>query len=197
MSAEIALCPRPESDATPGAALVPVSARVGQLLAGFGVHAVFSEDGHHFVGTREDWAPQAVTPAERGELVRQAALLDDALRPVERGVLLARVLGLLAHYRQDALPPEVERALAADWAEDLSEFPRWAIDDACRSWRRDPKRYRFRPLPGDLRQLCRAAVAEAEETRRRVRVLLGATAAAPVHQIQQRVAALVAEKRRK
>ena len=70
------------------------------------------------------------------------------MSPIEPGILLARIMALLAHYRQEPMPPEVERALAADWVDDLGQFPRWALDHACRAWRRDPKRYRFRPLPG-------------------------------------------------
>ena len=166
MSAEVACL----TERSVGSArdLVAVSLRVAQLLGGTGRHAVFSDDGNTFLDVREDWRPPAVSAADRADLMGQAVALERLLAPIERGVLLARVMALLAHYRQDAMPPEVERALAVDWVEDLGEFPRWAVEEACRAWRRDPKRYRFRPLPGDLRQLCQQAVARPLEWRRRV-----------------------------
>lgn len=169
------LCPLPATTAVAtGAAdaLVPAEPRLAGLLAAQGRHARFSEDGRHFLGTRDDWSPGAVTAADLPALYAHAARVHAVLVPAERGVLLARVHALLAHYRQEALPPEVERALAEDWADDLGSFPRWAIDAACRAWRRDPKRYRFRPLPGDLRALCEEAVAEAETQRARLDVLI-------------------------
>jgi hypothetical protein len=105
------------------------------------------------------------------------ALLDEALRPADRGPLLARVLTLLSHYRdQNPLPPEVERAVAGDWADDLGEFPSWAIEEACRRWRRDKKKYRFKPLPGDIRHLAEEETRQAQTLRLRVSMLLKAAA---------------------
>jgi len=183
--------------------LIAVSERMAQLLAGNGRHALFSEDGSHFIGTREHWTVPPVTLDDRHDLECQLHSLEQLLYPVERGLLLARVMTLLAHYRQEAMPPEVERAVAADWLEDLGEFPRWAVEHACRSWRRDPKRYRFRPLPGDLRQLCLGVVAPAQEWRRRTQILLSrlgpsvplTTPEGRAAELQRRVAALAAAKR--
>ena len=139
-------------------ATAPVSPRVAQLVAPTRTTAILTMPGGDdiiFGGVREEWrAPRSVDPADVPDLRRQMALLDEALRPADRGPLLARVLTLLSHYRdQNPLPPEVERAVAGDWADDLGEFPSWAIEEACRRWRRDKKKYRFKPLPGDIRHL--------------------------------------------
>jgi hypothetical protein len=162
-------------------ATAPVSPRVAQLVAPTRTTAILTTPGGDdiiFGGVREEWrAPRSVDPADVPDLRRQMALLDEALRPADRGPLLARVLTLLSHYRdQNPLPPEVERAVAGDWADDLGEFPSWAIEEACRRWRRDKKKYRFKPLPGDIRHLAEEETRQAQTLRLRVSMLLKAAA---------------------
>jgi hypothetical protein len=108
-----------------------------------------------------------------------------------------------AHYRDpNPLPPAVEQAVAEDWADDLGEYPAWAVEEACRRWRRDPKKYRYKPLPGDIRRLCEEVVAKGAAMADRLRRLLAATEAGKsAHEgggaadVRSRVAALAAAKR--
>lgn len=116
----------------------------------------FSDDG--FDGVREEWSPPA------GVSAAQAAAAASALEVLRRGPLapaspdrlLARVLALLSHYPAKGLSPEVEQMVALDWAEDLGEFPAWAVDRAARVWRRTRK---WRPSIAEMRDLCREACA--------------------------------------
>ena len=137
-------------DAT--AALVPVSSRVGGLLAPARSIPRCGEFG--FEGIDEVWDMPAVTASDLVDLRRQLSLVERAMTPVESPRLLARVLALLAQYRDAGLPATVEQAVAEDFLEDLGEFPAWAIDEACRQWRRHPTKYRYKPLCGDIRTLC-------------------------------------------
>ena len=69
--------------------------------------------------------------------------------------MLARIHALLAHYRdRDPLPPAVEAAIAEDWLDDVGEWPGWVVTAACKAWRQHPTKYRYKPLPGDIRALC-------------------------------------------
>ena len=93
--------------------------------------------------------------------------VEDGL--AERGVLLARILALLSHFRAEPNPPQVEQMIADDWAEDLGEFPIWAVEEACRQWRRTRK---WRPQICEMVALCREAVSEPETRRQRLQALL-------------------------
>ena len=190
----------------PGSAAVPVSERVATLTRATRTVSVFGDDEPGgWKGTREVWIPPAVTAADIPDLRRQMAALDEVLAPAPRDGLLKRVLVLLAHYRTDPLPPDVEAAIAQDWADDLDGFPLWAIEEAARMWRRDPKKFRFKPHPNDIRLLCAEVIARESTMRDRVARLLkaagadGATATSPGEgrggDVRSRIAALAASKR--
>jgi hypothetical protein len=116
----------------------------------------FGDDG--FDGLAEFWSPPT------GVTRQQAAAADRVLQELERTVLapadpnhlLARVLALLSHFPAKGIAPEVEQLIALDWAEDLGEFPGWAIDQAARDWRRTQK---WRPSIAEMRRLCGEACA--------------------------------------
>lgn len=74
-----------------------------------------------------------------------------ALAPAPTDHVLARVLALLSHYPAKGMTPDVERMVALDWAEDLGEYPAWAIDATARAWRRSKK---WRPSIAEMRALC-------------------------------------------
>lgn len=115
----------------------------------------------------ERWSPPVFqNPAEAAAVERRLRALDDALQPAHRGALLARVLALLSHYRMDSHPPEVERRLADDWAEDLGAYPLWAVNSAARSWRRTR---RFKPQPAEMVALCEDACGSLQQERDRLR----------------------------
>jgi len=163
-----------QADAMPGTLplAIPPDSALAALLAPQAVHSVFGD--HGWEGTREIWQPPGTVPADLvPDIQRHLAAVDAVLCPAERGALLTRILTLLAHYRdRDPLPPDVERAIAQDWAEDLGLFPLWAVEEACRNWRRDKRRYRFKPLPGDIRNLCEQAVEHPARLRHRLGKLL-------------------------
>ena len=97
------------------------------------------------------------------------AVLDGVLAPADAGVLLTRVLALLSHYRSEPNPQAVETMVAQDWAEDLGEFPVWAVAEAARWWRKHRK---FRPQICEIRTLCDEAVGETVLVRKRLRAIL-------------------------
>ena len=123
----------------------------------------------------ETWQPPSeVADGVAGLAMQHLSELEAALQPAERGVLLARILALLSHFRAEPNPPQVEQMIADDWAEDLGEFPIWAVEQACRQWRRTRK---WRPQICEMVALCREAVAEPETRRQRLRALLQRAAA--------------------
>lgn len=131
----------------------------------------FVEDG--FDGLVESWTAPATVTARDAAAARRA--LDDlertVLAPAEPGHVLGRVLALLSHFPAKAASSEVEQMIALDWAEDLGEFPSWAIDRAARIWRRSRK---WRPSIAEMRALCEAACAGERALARRLRAIVEA-----------------------
>ena len=112
----------------------------------------FASDGS-YVGSSSSWAPPATVDARTAQAAATIAadIERTILAPCDPAHLLARVYSIFAHCAPKApLPPEVEALVAADWAEDLGEFPAWAIDAAARQWRRSS---RFRPSIAEMRAL--------------------------------------------
>jgi hypothetical protein len=141
-----------------------------------------AEKGQGEVRTVEDgWSPRPLPPDFAHRARRALADLDRYLAPVppeQEGRVLARVMTLLEHYAGRNRAPGVEEALADDWLEDVAEFPVWAIEEACRIWRRDPARS-WRPTPGQFREICEDLVGEARVQRDRLRLVLAAKPAEP------------------
>lgn len=111
----------------------------------------FGDDG--FDDVIEEWTPPRAVGADQAAMAGRALeeLRRDALAPSSPDRLLARVLALLSHYPAKGATPEVERMIALDWADDLGEFPAWAVDQAARAWRRTRK---WRPSIAEMRALC-------------------------------------------
>ncbi|MCW2240395.1 hypothetical protein [Azospirillum canadense] len=111
----------------------------------------FSDDG--FDGMTETWFPPAGVTGQLAAMAQRA--LDDlvmtALAPAPTDYVLARVFALLSHFPAKGMTPDAERLVALDWAEDLGEYPAWAIDAAARAWRRTKK---WRPSIAEMRALC-------------------------------------------
>ncbi len=119
----------------------------------------------------ERWSPPAThSAAEAVAVERRLLALEYALQPAHRGALLARVLALLSHYRMDSHPPEVEQRLADDWAEDLGDYPLWAVEVAARTWRRTR---RFKPQPAEVVALCEESCGALRQERDRLRQMAG------------------------
>lgn len=72
-------------------------------------------------------------------------------RPASGQWLMARVASLLMDYYAADVPSAIISMAAADWADELGEFPQWAVDMAVRWWKgaENPDR-RKKPLPGDI-----------------------------------------------
>ena len=109
---------------------------------------------------------------ERASLCERKERLRKCLSPAERGALLARVLSLLSHYRGEVHSQQVETVIANDWAEDLGEYPMWAINEAARKWRRQQK---FKPQISEIIELCENSV---ESIREELKMIEGILAAA-------------------
>lgn len=133
-----------------------------------GRHSRFADDG--FADVVEDWTPPVgVTPRHAALARRALAEIDDCiLAPAPANHLLGRVLALLSHFPAKATTPEVEQLLAMDWADDLGEFPAWAIDQAARIWRRTRK---WRPSIAEIRALCEEACAAERVLAERLRAI--------------------------
>ena len=194
-------CPADTTNAAADQALAPVSDRVAYLLKPTRTVPRYSEHGYET--DIELWEPRDVTAADVPALRRQLGMVNAAMAPGDPGAILARVLALLSHYRdRDPLPPAVEAAIAEDWADDLSEFPIHVISEAARRWRRHPTKYRFKPLPGDIRALCVEVAGKLPVVKQRLERLLvsvpgshESTESRRASEIRARVIALAAEKR--
>ncbi|PWC35933.1 hypothetical protein [Azospirillum sp. TSO35-2] len=138
----------------------------------------FAADGSYAGPARAWTAPTTVEPrTAQAAGVIVADIRRTILAPCDPAHLLARVYALFAHCApKSPLPPEVEAVVAADWAEDLGEFPSWAVDAAARQWRRSS---RYRPSIAEMRSLCEEACREERELAERLdriaRVSPGAT----------------------
>lgn len=98
------------------------------------------------------------------------------LAPVPPARLLARITTLLAHFWEGFADHALKKAVALDWADDLEEFPEWAVEDACRQWRRAESR---KPTPADIRQRCHEETAQHRVTLRRLEALVAHDQHAP------------------
>jgi hypothetical protein len=146
--------------------LPPIPPGLSRALEPSETRLLFGDTGYRSV---ERWEPTRMSADELAGAAVLAGHLRLLVEPAARPPLLARVLALLSHYRSEANPPQVEMAIADDWAQDLGEFPMWAIEDAARTWRRTRK---FKPQICEIRDLCQAACARHAERLRRVEALI-------------------------
>jgi hypothetical protein len=164
---------RPKTAAIDPATMPPATPAVTTLLKA-GVRStrlLFPENGP----TRkvETWLPPRVTDLRMIEEVRDRLRnLTIALDPAPPGDLLSRIMVLLAHHRVPEHSKAIEYGIALDWADDLSEYPMWAIEDAARKWRRTKK---FRPQICEMIELCEDACGEQKIERRRLESVVDAS----------------------
>lgn len=72
---------------------------------------------------------------------------------------MARVASLLDPYFEKDTPQAIREMQARDWADELAEYPQWAIDAAVKWWiSADNKDRRKRPMAGDIAARCRVEV---------------------------------------
>lgn len=131
----------------------------------------FGENG--FERLEEIWFPPTVVSARQAAMAQR--VLNDlegfVLAPAEPDRLLGRVIALLSHFPAKGLTPDIEQLVAMDWAEDLGEFPAWAVDAAARTWRRTRK---WRPSIAEMRALCEEACASERAMAHRLRQIVRA-----------------------
>lgn len=65
----------------------------------------------------------------------------------------------------------IKRQVIADWVEDLAEYPMWAVERACKVWRRSEKGM-FRPAIADMRKICEAEVWQVRADRKELASLI-------------------------
>ncbi len=101
------------------------------------------------------WNPPLLTESTAATVRETIDELEDYLTPASRAYIGQKVATLLSHYFVADAGVDHQAAIGSDWIEDLEDFPEWAIDEACLTWRRGDRR---KPTPGDIRTLARQAV---------------------------------------
>ena len=118
------------------------------------------------------WRPPVIGERRDLEVVeRHLDEVERCLEPMDRASLLSRILALLSHFRVDPQPAHVEMMIADDWAEDLGDYPPWAVEAAARQWRRTRK---FKPQIAEMIALCEAECGDKRVHRDRLRSLITA-----------------------
>jgi hypothetical protein len=117
-----------------------------------------------------DWIPPQIPKYMREQLSEWIEAGQRVLTPWSP-VLLGQAIGkLLAHFERsagsDQRDPDLLEAMMVDWIEDLGEYPRWAVEDAAREYRRTEKKWK--PTIAVMRELCEDRV---KADRRTLRML--------------------------
>jgi hypothetical protein len=135
---------------------------------------LFPENGPPVI--EETWTPTPIRdPALLKEVIERLTQVESATQPAPRGELVSRIAVLLSHYRSDPHPPEIQSAIADDWAEDLGPYPLWVINEAARQWRRTRV---FKPQPSEMIKLCEHASAAIRKEWHRLSATIKASHAA-------------------
>jgi hypothetical protein len=148
--------------------LPPVPDTIATLLNPQDARFRFTETSYYVV---ERWRPVPMNQPQAYAAREYLHLVETVMEPMDKGLLLTRILALLSHYRPDPNPPEVEYAIAQDWAEDLGEFPGWVVEEAARQWRRTKK---FKPQICEMREACERIAARERTLLDRLRRLVDA-----------------------
>jgi hypothetical protein len=170
--------------------LPPVPDEIARLLYSQEARYRFTETSYYVV---EQWQPRHMDATQAHSARQFLHLVETVMQPMDKGLLLTRVLALLSHYRSDPNPPEVEYAIAQDWAEDLGEFPGWVVEEAARQWRRTKK---FKPQICEMREACERIDARERTLLKRLRQLIDAHGAHldPARQRVASIASTIAER---
>lgn len=113
--------------------------------------------------------PAVVTAAEAAEARQALVAYDRHLAPAPTARVIGRVTVALAHWYVPDMPHVLAKGLMADWANDLGEFPEWAIEEAFAKWRRANSE---KPRIADIRDLCQRAIRKAAHERHRLRAII-------------------------
>lgn len=97
------------------------------------------------------YGPPPVSAAEAAAISRSIEAAERELAPADHKMRIAHVGQLFHHFWMPDLPPSAWKAIYADWAEVLAEYPGSIIREACLRWLRN---YKHRPSPAAIRELC-------------------------------------------
>jgi hypothetical protein len=130
----------------------------------------FSEDGRTFLGCVEEWRVPAVVAEDIPSVRIALGEIDRFLEPGGPGENLSLVYRLLIRYpdKRD-LSERDQRLDAEDWAEDVEDYPAWAVREACRTWRRTRK---WRPQSCEIIELCEGLVEPHRRIRERLSMIM-------------------------
>lgn len=157
---------------------MPASLR--PLLDTDGVAVFDGEGGFAGVASGAWQLPATVSQEQHDQASKALAHFERHLAPAPRPEVVGRVMTALAHYYVADIPAAVHKAVSDDWAEDLGEFPAWAVVEAFRQHRRLDGR---KPTIAAIRERCHRLTAADREKRDRLRGLVTVEigpAAAPV-----------------
>ena len=122
------------------------SAEDGALHPGSAEHA---RGGAGMAGKmRDERLAMARDPETRRRLMTAERLLSRSVIPAEADEVRAAVAGLLCHYPDRGVPPDLMPAVMRDWIDDLGRFPPDILRTACQAWRRGDNAYA--PAPGQI-----------------------------------------------
>ena len=97
---------------------------------------------------RDERLAMARDPETRRRLMVAERLLSRSLIPAKADEVRAAVAGLLCHYPDRGVPPDLMPAVMRDWIDDLGRFPPDILRAACQAWRRGDNAYA--PAPGQI-----------------------------------------------
>jgi hypothetical protein len=123
---------------------------------------------------RLDWNPPKIGPESIQAAHSACDALLDHLESIDEARIPLIIGRLKAHnwrYSRRVGSESVETILDIDWIEDLRDFPEWAINHACREWRRTQEEA---PIIAGIRRLCEEAVADDRRSLRLLRRLINA-----------------------
>lgn len=146
----------------------PVIAAMTKCTA---VQFLFHEGGYRrFVKLSPDGLKK-LSAVDIEALAERAQELKSYLSPASKADILARILSLLSHYKGETHAPQIEQIIANDWAQDVGDYPLWAINEAARQWRRTQK---FRPQISEFIERCESLIADARDELKAIMAILKA-----------------------
>jgi len=100
-------------------------------------------------------------------------MISELTIPATRKWISGRAATTLAQYFTSPMPDAIMAEIAKDWAEELQDYPEWALQKAFRWWTgRGNQKRRQKPVPGDISErahielsIVRAAEIEARNAR--------------------------------
>jgi len=142
-----------------------------------------------------EWLKRSLPSLRHDQAAREmaSAALIGLQPPANSTWVLARIAALLSPYYEKDVPQAVRMMEAEDWAEALSDYPQWAIQNAVRWWKSEHNAdRRRRPMEGDIAAACRKEM----DAVRAAAFILSQPLAPPPAASLPRPDALTAEERR-